>query len=118
MNARLNFLILAIVLVIVLPIGVYSQMKNTDNNPEFYEKTINQIISCCSSKSLMANSEHENIRVAGELALKKARFCMIYKQQLIDEMVRMDLPPKTYKINYFVNSKFYEIEKNNISNDR
>ncbi len=118
MKVRMNFLILGIVLLTILPLCVYGQMKNMDNNHEIYEQTINQIISCCNSKCRLADSEHDNIRMAGELALRKAKFCMMYKQKLIEEMVRMSLPPKTYKINYFVNSKFYELERNSVSNDR
>ncbi len=118
MKVRMNFLILAILLLTILPVCVHGQIKNMDNNHEIYEKTINQIISCCNSKSRLADSEHDKIRMAGELAFRKAKFCMMYKQQLIEEMVRMSLPPKTYKINYFVNSKFYELERNSVSSDR
>jgi hypothetical protein len=118
MNVRMNFLILAIVLLTVLPLCVYGQMKNMDNKDEIYEKTINQIISCCNSKSRLANSEHDKIRMTGELALRKAEFCVIYKRLLIEEMIQMDLPPKVYKINYFINSKFYETERNSLSTGR
>ncbi|MGD8959559.1 MAG: hypothetical protein PVI27_06925 [Desulfobacteraceae bacterium] len=109
MKEKLNLLILTIVLLTVFPICVWGQMKNMDNNREFYEKTINQIISCCDCKIQMADSEHKNIRMTGELAIKKANFCRISKQQLVEEMTRINLPPKTYKVHLFVNSKFYEL---------
>jgi hypothetical protein len=115
MKVKMNLLILTIVLLAVFPICVCGQMKNMDNNNEIYEKTINQIISCCDCKIQMANSEHDKIRMAGELAIKKAKFCRIFKRQLVEEMARVNLPPKTYKIHSFVNSKFYELNGNSVS---
>jgi hypothetical protein len=108
MKEKMNLLIFTIVWLTVFPICVCGQMKNSGDSREFYEKTINQIISCCDSKIRMADSTHENIRMTGDLAIKKAHFCRISKQQLVEEMTRINLPFKTYKIHLFVNSKFYE----------
>jgi hypothetical protein len=116
MNARNKLpIFLKICILAVFPLCAYGQMMNSVSNHEIYEKTLNHIISCCNSKCSMVDSEHKKIRDAGELALRKAEFCTIYKQQLIEEMAGMNLAPKAYKINHFVNSKFFGFEKNRVS---
>lgn len=109
MNKRKMFVIvLAVVLSTAFTLNAFCQMDNLEKNRKIYEKQINRIIACCESKLRMANSKHENIRMAGKLAFKKATFCKKNKQQLIEEMVETDLSPKAYKIAFFINSEFSE----------
>lgn len=119
MNARNNCVkVLAFIVLIVFPIFAYGQTIKLKKSHRIYADTINHIISCCNSKSSLANSEHEKIRMTGELASRKAEFCSTHKQQLIEEMTNMNLPPKKYKIEYMVSTKFLEFERNSVLSGR
>jgi hypothetical protein len=102
--------ITVLVLLIALPLYTSAQLENGNGNRKVYENKIDQIIAACSEKSEMANSKHPNISKIGALAIKKSNFCQNNKQQLIDEMIKANLNPKSYKVNYYVNSKFFELE--------
>ena len=115
MNARNNYTkVLAFIVLTVFPVCAYGQTINLEKSHKIYADTINHIISCCNSKCSLANSEHGKIRMTGELAFRKAEFCSTHKQQLIEEMTSMNLPPKKYKIKYVVNTKFLEFERNSV----
>ena len=107
--------VLVFMILTTIPVYAFGQMDGLDMNREFYEKRINHIIECCKSKVKMSSSKHKNINDTGEMALKKATFCENTKLTLIEEMVQTDLAPKDYKVDYFINSKFFQYEKNNLS---
>jgi hypothetical protein len=73
----------------------------------YIENKIDQIIAACNEKSEMANSKHPNIRKIGALAIKKSDFCQNNKQQLIDEMIKVNLNPKSYKVNFSALRRYF-----------
>jgi len=60
----------------------------------------------------MAGSRSANLSDDCELAGRKAKFVIQYKEQLIEEMRQIKLAFKPYKIHLFVNSRFFERMQN------
>lgn len=104
--------IITILSLILFPVCSLSQETNPSGSDKIYENTLDHIISCCSSKCELADSRLAKIREAAERAGRKGEFCKIHRQRLLKEMKQVNLPQKPYKIEYFVNSKFLEFEKN------
>ncbi len=104
--------IMVITLLLTNNSGAFSETETKNGNRQAYERCLNQIISVCNSKDSMANSRSATLRNYCKLAAMKAEFVMRYKEQLIEEVSRIKMPLKPYKIHLFVNSKFFEKMRN------
>ena len=76
-----------------------------------YENVINETISKCHSKARLKESKSVHLQSCASVKLKKASFLSKNKKMLIKEMVKKDIDAKKYKIEYFLNNKFYEHSK-------
>jgi hypothetical protein len=56
----------------------------------------------------MWDSRSENLRSCSRLAILKAIFLSGNREQLIREMVANDVAMKAYKVDYYLNKRFYE----------
>jgi hypothetical protein len=75
---------------------------------KYYENMINETISKCHSKAQLKESKSVHLQSCAALKLKKANFLTKNKKMLIKEMVKRDIDTKQYKIEYFLNKKFFE----------
>lgn len=104
-------LIIFIVCSVVLVFGAFpvSGDTNLGRDPAaFYTNCIDKKITCCDCKGRMWNSRSENLRSCSRLAILKAIFLSANKEQLIREMEANGVAMKTYKVDYYLNKRFYE----------
>lgn len=84
-----------------------SQMATTTKLETFYGTFIDACILKCESKGSMRDSRLKHIRQEAAKHSLKADFLKRHKAELIKELVGKDIGTKHYKINYYLNSRFY-----------
>lgn len=107
----MRFNLIVIFLVFVVMAGAcpaFSQMTSAERN-EAYEAYINDFILKCEQKNSMMDSMSENIRGEVVTSLMKANFYKKNKELLIQDLAKNNVEPKPYKIEYFLNKKFFAI---------
>ena len=87
-----------------------SDENNSDQLTKFYENFIIEKIAQCNSKAKLIKSSSSNIQNWAEIESNKAAFFGEKKDMLIKELIKNDIGRKPYKIEYFLNKKFYEME--------
>ena len=75
---------------------------------KYYENFINEKISKCHSKAQLKESKSVHLQSCAAVNIKKANFLSKNKEMLIKEVVKNAIDAKQYKIEYFLNKKFYE----------
>ena len=58
---------------------------------------------------MLKTSRSENLQLAAEIAANQARFLSLNKDMLVNEMMVKGIGQKTYKIEHYLNSSFYEV---------
>jgi hypothetical protein len=81
---------------------------------KFYETCISNQIDKCQAKTALGKSKSANLRSCAAKESKKAAFLESNKDMLIEEMIKNDIGMKQYKIEYFLNKKFFEISSQKI----
>jgi hypothetical protein len=84
-----------------------SQTTTTPKLETFYGAFIDECILKCESKGSMRGSRLKHIRQEAAKHYLKADFLKRHKAELIEELVSKDIGTKHYKINYYLNSRFY-----------
>ena len=88
---------------------------DTETNSQllkYYEYSINDKISKCHSKAKLKNSKSTNLQNCALMGIKKANYYSANKEMLVKEMVINNVGVKQYKIDYFLNRKFFENNEN------
>ena len=104
-------LIILIVFSVVFVFGAFSVSGDTDvgrDRAAFFANCIDKKISCCDCKAGMWNSRSKNLRSCSRLAILKAIFLSANREQLIREMEANGVAMKTYKVDYYLNKRFYD----------
>jgi len=100
------------VTILVLFLGSFPALcdDNQKNSQlkKYYENFINERISKCQSKAQLKESKSIHLRNCAFMEIKKANYFIANKEMLINEMVINDIGVKQYKIEYFLNTKFFE----------
>ena len=100
------------VTILVFYVGSFSAMgsKIERNNQlvKFYENYINEKISSCHLKFQLKESRSENLQKCAAMEIIKAIFLKRDREALIEEMINSNVGVKEYKIEYFLNKKFFE----------
>lgn len=87
-------------LAIVFSSGIAWSAPESPEN--FYRQAIDTKIAQCERKALFANCRGENLREYGKKACDQAAYYRNNKEQLVQEMMRLTLEQKSYKIDYFL----------------
>ena len=75
----------------------------------YYESCIVKKIEKCNSKLvLLSSSKSKNLQEYAKMEAQKAEFLKAEKEMLVKEMIEMNLEPKHYKVELFLNSRFRE----------
>jgi hypothetical protein len=96
---------------VVFVFGALTVSGDTEVDREsaaFYANCIDKKITCCDCKGGMWNSRSKNLRHCSRIAILKAIFLSANKEQLIREMEANGVAMKTYKVDYYLNKRFYE----------
>jgi hypothetical protein len=75
---------------------------------DIYKNSIEKTISKCNAKIRFIDSGSKNLRQYCQQELQKAEFFNKAKEMLLMEMIESQIDVKDYKIQYFLNSRFYE----------
>jgi hypothetical protein len=105
-------LIVCLLVGIITFIGVLPSTCISGDKEEltkFYGACISSEIYKCQAKTYLSKSRSAKLRCYATKASKKATFLQKNKDMLINEMIKNDIGVKPYKIEYFLNKKFYEL---------
>ena len=87
---------------------ISAESPSDDQLTNFFESYISEKIAKSQSKTNLQTSRSENLRMVGERAEKEAAFLAYNKATLVDEMIKLDIGQKPYKIEYYLNKRFSE----------
>ena len=99
------FMIVFSVLLWVSP--TISQMTPGQKIESFYAAFIDGCILKCESKGSLRHSKLIHIRQEAAKHCLKADFLKKHKGKLVEELIAKNIGTKHYKINYYLNSRFY-----------
>ena len=105
-----TFLIL-VAFSVVLVLGAFSASGDIDVDRDpaaFYTNCIDKKIACCDCKERLWNSRSKNLRSCSRVAILKAIFLSANREELVREMVANGVALKRYKVDYYLNKRFYE----------
>jgi hypothetical protein len=88
---------------------VAGQSPESANLTAVYSDAIDDAIAHCKSKTALRNSRSEKLQRAAALSCMKEAFFKDYKNELIEDMLKADIGTKPYKIQYYLNQKFFSI---------
>ena len=79
---------------------------------EYYESCIvREIVKCDSKLVLLRTSKSKNLRDYAKMEAQKVKFFNAEKEMLVKEMIEMQLKPKHYKVELFLNNRFQERDR-------
>ena len=85
-----------------------NDIEKNSQTKKYYEHIINEKINRCHSKAQLRESKSTNLQNCALMEIKKANYFIANKEMLIKEMVKSNIGVKQYKIEYFLNKKFFE----------
>ena len=88
-----------------------AQSESKDQLKKFYRNCIEKKISNCKAKTALKNSRSENLQMKANLAQKQLIFFTNNKNELIDEMIDQQIGYKQYKVEHYLNRRFYEMSQ-------
>ena len=78
---------------------------------QYYEGCITKKISNCNAKTVLKTSRSVNLRQKADLATRQVIFFTANKNMLINEMVEQGIGQKPYKVEYYLNKRFFETHR-------
>jgi hypothetical protein len=102
---------MAALLVIIGAESVKAQSESKDRLVKYYENCITKKISNCNAKTILRTSRSVNLQRKADLSTRQVRFLTTNKNMLIDEMIEQGIDPKPYKVEYYLNKRFYELNR-------
>ncbi len=106
-----GFIISLMITVCVLWGALNSTVFSGDHaeRARYYERCIvKEIVKCDSKFFRLSSSKSINLQNYAKMKAQKARFLEAEKEILVKEMIEMQLEPKHYKVELFLNSRFQE----------
>jgi hypothetical protein len=94
---------------------IAAKSQSHDDLKNFYEACIEEKIVRCQSKSEMEGSRSKNLRLDAAIAAEKARFLSLNRNMLVEEMIDRKIGQRVYKIDVFLNEKFYNSDTGRLS---
>jgi len=102
---------------ILIAVGIFLAIgqaagENSDNASlrSYHEVVIDKLISNCKYKeAFMRDSRSENLRKAAAIGCLKAAYLKSHKEMLIENLIAAEIGKKPYKIQYYLNSKFFSV---------
>jgi hypothetical protein len=111
---QVNVLIISISLTLAVFIFAAPQNStafsaNQEETAKYYKTCIvNEIAKCDSKLVMLSTSKSKNLQDYAKMEAYKAEFFKAEKERLIREMVEIQLDPKHYKVELYINSRFQE----------
>jgi hypothetical protein len=96
-------------MIMIGAIQISAESQSDEHLKKIYETCIAKKIEKCQSKTMLKTSRSENLQLTAEIAANQARFLSLNKDTLVNEMMEKDIGQKLYKIEHYLNSRFYEV---------
>ena len=107
-----KLLIISLMITVCVTWGPLNSTVFSGDNEEkakYYDNCIvKEIIKCDSKFVLLSSSKSMNLQDYANIKAQKARFLEAEKAILVREMIEVQLEPKQYKVEMFLNSRFQE----------
>ena len=104
-NGMRSVILFAVMFVWISP--AVCQMNDESKLRSSYASIFENCVKQSESKAKMSRSKSDNIRQAAYISSLKVKFFKKNKDLLIDEMIRSNLPTKSYRVQYFLNDCFF-----------
>jgi hypothetical protein len=78
-----------------------------------YAEQVDVILMHCDQKSRFSRSAGRHLRQCASMNCQKSSFIRNNRQLLLDEMARDCIQAKPYKVEYFINERFFSIIRGN-----
>ncbi len=72
----------------------------------YYEAAIDEEITQCRHMSSLISSRSSNLRKKGYQEASMAMFLATHRDELVVDMMKLNLEPKTYKVERYLNDRF------------
>ena len=72
---------------------------------------VKEIVKCDSKLVLLRKSKSKNLQDYAKIEAQKAEYFNVEKEMLVKEMIEMQLKPKHYKVELFLNNRFLERDR-------
>ena len=69
---------------------------------------VKEIVKCESKLVLLSASKSKNLQDYAKMKAQKSEFLNAEKKMLVEEMIEMQIEPKHYKVELFLNSRFQQ----------
>ena len=101
-------------LMVVILIGALPATGQTGDEGQlekYYNEYISKSISKNQSKASLQASKSANLRSSGALCAQKVTFLTSNRDTLVNEMIENKIGTKPYKIDHYLNKRFYETKR-------
>lgn len=103
MKTMLTAVVVMLMALMVVPV---QGGDDTQSRKTFFEMAIAQEIADCHQKSELRSSRSPNLRLKGHREASKALFLETHRARLVESMVALNMEPKPYKVQRFLNDRF------------
>ena len=106
--------VIAMMITLFIFIGAIPATGQGGENEQLKKYYKNYILKCISknkSKTNLQSSKSANLRSCGALSKQKVIFLTNNQNMLVNEMIKNQVGKKPYKIEYYLNKRFYEINQ-------
>jgi hypothetical protein len=93
---------------IIGPASLTAQSESEAQLIKFYESCIQKKISNCDAKTVLKTSRSGNLQRKADLSIRQIQFVTTNKDMLINEMLDQGIGYKEYKVEYYLNKRFFE----------
>lgn len=97
-------------MLIIGPSPLAAQSASKDQLVKFYKSCVTKKISNCKAKTALKTSRSVNLRQKADLANRQMIFFTSNKKMLINGMVEQGIGQKHYKVERYLNKRFYEMK--------
>jgi hypothetical protein len=88
-----------------------SEQQELSNLEAYFARVIDDTVGRCEAKSKMRDSWSPKVRHSAAVACLKSAYFKTYKDELIQGMIADGVGKKAYKVNAYLNKRFFSIVK-------
>lgn len=99
---------LVLVVAVIGAASVAAQSLSKAQLVGYYDNCITKKITNCNAKTVLKTSRSANLRRKSRLATNQVTFFTSNRNKLINEMVEQEIGQKHYKVDHYLNKRFFE----------
>ena len=90
-------------------VAISFSSADTTRGEQYYNDCITKKIAQCEVVSSMASWTPASVKRCAEIRRLQADFYRTHRDELIAEMVRRNIAPEPYKVDYFLTTSFFDM---------